>query len=99
MMNIPSWFLIKNLTQQQRYAYSVGDNKIEKETDKAVCIRVNSDFGSFYFWCPKSIMSYKEETTLTFITINGRNFAKEFLVKSEKMLKELGLTAEEVMAM
>ena len=44
-------------------------------------------------------MGYEEEVKLTYVTINERVFAKEYLVNSEKMLKELGVTAEEVMAM
>lgn len=98
-MNIKSWFLIKNLSANQRYAYEIGDKKIERETEKAALIKVTSEFGSFSFWCPKSVMGYEEEVKLTYVTINERVFAKEYLVNSEKMLKELGVTAEEVMAM
>lgn len=55
--NISSWFLINNLTQNQRCAYESGEKQIERETEKAVLIKVSSDFGSFKFWCPKSVVN------------------------------------------
>lgn len=96
-MDIPNWFLFKNLTQQQRYVYSIGDSKIEKETEKAVLIKVESDFGQFTFWCPKSILENQKKFTI--ININGRSYAKEVLANRPKMLAELGLTKEQVLAM
>lgn len=96
-MNIPNWFLVKNLSEHQRCAYSVGNSKIEKETEKAVLIKVESDFGKFTFWCPKSILGTQEKFTL--ININGRRFSKEILAERPKMLAELGLTREQVLAM
>lgn len=61
MIIIPDWFLEKNLTANQRYVYGLAEisNEISivKETEKASQIKVDSDFGSFYFWCPKSILT------------------------------------------
>lgn len=98
--NIANWFLYKNLTQNQIYAYHTGEKEISKETEKAVLINVNSDFGSFSFWCPKSIVNntyaVKEEVTYTTVTINGRQFAKEILIKNESKMAELGITKEEL---
>ena len=53
---IPSWFLLKSLNQNQRYAYEIGEKEIEKETEKAILVKVISEFGKFNFWCPKSII-------------------------------------------
>lgn len=102
-IDLPHWFLDKNLDDAKLYAYKVGDKKIIKETEKAVCIKVYSDFGNFSFWCPKSVLNgtYKqnENEKITIIQINGKKYAKEFLMKNEKQLAKLGLTAEEVARM
>ena len=58
---IKSWFLAKNFTEGERYAISVSDLAIEKETEKAVFIRATSDYGFIKFWCPKSCITTIEE--------------------------------------
>ena len=58
---IKSWFLAKNFTEGERYAISVSDLAIEKETEKAVFIKAVSDYGVIKFWCPKSCLTTLEK--------------------------------------
>ena len=59
---VKEWFLRKNLTSEQMYAYRVGDGAyISKETEKAVLIKNDTDFGTVSFWCPKSCLMTKED--------------------------------------
>lgn len=58
---IKSWFLAKNFTEGERYTISVSDLSIEKETEKAVFIKADSDFGFIKFWAPKSVLTTYEE--------------------------------------
>lgn len=57
-MTIKGWFLDKNFTQNERYIINLAMNGDEletlRETEKAVQLRADSDFGSLTFWCPKS---------------------------------------------
>lgn len=95
---IPDWFLIKNLTQNERYAYAVGEKSIERETEKAVLIKVDSEWGTFKFWCPKSIVNgtyvdkFAEERQTKFEEGSKRyeealNFAKENGLKVRNKMK------------
>ncbi len=68
---IKSWFLAKNFTEGERYAISVSDLAIEKETEKAVFIKAVSDFGIIRFWCPKACLtSYEKEAKVIENKIN-----------------------------
>ena len=58
---VKSWFLAKNFTENERFAISVSDLSIEKETEKAVFIKATSDYGVIKFWCPKSCLTTNEE--------------------------------------
>lgn len=59
---VKDWFLTKNLSEGERYAYSVGDGAyIARETDKAVLIKNDTDFGTVSFWCPKSCLLTEED--------------------------------------
>lgn len=97
-MNIPNWFLDKNLSAEKKYAFEVGEKEIETETEKAVLVKVKSDFGTFNFWCPKTILNgtCEQKQDFTFIEINGKQYVKEILIKRPFMLKQLGLTKEQV---
>ena len=97
-ITIPDWFLINNLSEQKRYAFSVGEKSIEKETEKAALIKVASDYGDFNFWVPKSVLNnaYKTKQEYTYVTIGGKEYAKEILLKRPFMLKKLGITKEEL---
>lgn len=57
-MTIKGWFLDKNFSQNERYIINLammGDElETLKETEKAVQLRADSDFGTLTFWCPKS---------------------------------------------
>ena len=57
-MTIKGWFLDKNFKQNERYISNLAMNGDEletlRETEKAVQLRADSDFGSLTFWCPKS---------------------------------------------
>lgn len=96
-MIVKEWFLRKALPQDKLYGFHIGESFVKKETDKAVLIGVNSEFGSFDFWCPKSALEQEEEiVNPTIIEINGKHYVKEILIKNESMLNKLGLTIEQV---
>lgn len=98
--NIPDWFLNNTLNKAQKYAFEMGEKKILRETEKAVLIKVTSDFGSFSFWCPKSVLNREEiRQHYTYIEIDGKKYAKEILLSRPLMLKKLNLTAEQVAVM
>lgn len=52
-MTIKTWFMEKNFTAAERYAM-VGDPTVTRETEKAVCLSWNTDFGKIARWVPKS---------------------------------------------
>lgn len=60
-MKIKEWFLVKNFNDNERYTISVSDVNIEKETEKAVFIKFESDFGVIKSWIPKSCIMTDEE--------------------------------------
>ena len=101
MINVPNWVLDNTLNKAQKYAYEMGDKKILRETEKAVLIKVTSDFGSFSFWCPKSVLNRINEVKqqFTYVEIDGKKYAKEILLSRPFMLKKLNLTAEQVAVM
>lgn len=60
-MKIKEWFLFKNFNDNERYVISVSDISIEKESEKAVYIKFESDFGTIKRWIPKSCIMTDEE--------------------------------------
>lgn len=60
-LEIKSWFVLKNFTSEERYAESVSDKEIVRETEKAVLIKFVSDFGIFTKWIPKSCLMTEED--------------------------------------
>lgn len=60
-MNIASWFLIENFSQNERYLLSVGEVTIKTETEKAILIKVYTDYGVMTKWIPKSVIATDEE--------------------------------------
>jgi len=60
-LKVKQWFIDKNFTPEKRYAASVSDLTIIKETEKAVFIEFASDFGKFNKWVPKSCLMTPEE--------------------------------------
>lgn len=60
-IEIKSWFVLKNFTPEERYAESVSDKEIVRETEKAVLIKFVSDFGTFTKWIPKSCLMTEED--------------------------------------
>lgn len=60
-MRIKEWFLIKNFNDNERYAMSVSDITIERETEKAYLLKFESDFGTVTKWIPKSCIVTEEE--------------------------------------
>jgi hypothetical protein len=55
---VRNWILDSKLSANQRYAYGIalidGEVTIDRETEKAVLVKVVSEWGTFTFWCPKS---------------------------------------------
>lgn len=60
-IEIKSWFVLKNFTPEERYAESVSDKEIVRETEKAVLIKFVSDFGTFTKWIPKTCLMTEED--------------------------------------
>lgn len=60
-IEIKSWFVLKNFSSEERYAESVSDKEIVRETEKAVLIKFVSDFGTFTKWIPKSCLMTEED--------------------------------------
>ena len=60
-LRVKQWFIDKNFTPEERYAESVSDKEIVRETEKAVLIRFVSDFGAFTKWIPKSCLMTEED--------------------------------------
>ena len=60
-LRVKQWFIDKNFTPEERYAESVSDKEIVRETEKAVLIKFVSDFGTFTKWIPKSCLMTEED--------------------------------------
>lgn len=58
-----SWFKINNLTEQERFVLSVSDEDptVARETEKAIKLVFDSDFGKTYIWAPKSALITAED--------------------------------------
>lgn len=54
-MEIQNWFLVKNFTQNQRYAMARTEPTIVKETEKAFFLRFDTEYGRISGWFPKSV--------------------------------------------
>lgn len=54
---LPSWYIIKNFTQEERYAITTIEPEVEKETEKAKLVTWNTEFGIIKKWVPKSIIN------------------------------------------
>ena len=76
-MRIKEWFLFKNFNQSERYAISVSDIEIEKETEKAYFLKCISDYGVIKTWVPKSC------------TMSDEEYFEEYKKQQEKFEKEL----------
>lgn len=61
-MKVKDWFLAKNLNSDQQFIVRVADDMwVMKETEKAVLLIADSDYGKVQFWCPKSCVISDEE--------------------------------------
>lgn len=56
-LSVASWFLRKNLTQNEVYAVETGDLSVTRETEKAYLVKADTDYGMITFWAPKSVCS------------------------------------------
>lgn len=54
-MKIQEWFLKKNYSQGERYAISLTEPIISKETQKAYFLVFRTEFGTIKGWFPKSV--------------------------------------------
>ncbi|MCI5872158.1 MAG: hypothetical protein PUJ55_10625 [Clostridiales bacterium] len=61
-LSIKDWFLNKNFTQNERYAIKMAEENNEitavKQTEKALLLKANSEYGMLTFWAPKSVCIY-----------------------------------------
>lgn len=53
-MTVKTWFLNKNFDASERIAISTTEPTIERETEKAMLLKWNSEFGIIKSWVPKS---------------------------------------------
>lgn len=60
-IHIKEWFLTKNFNENERYAISVSEISVKKESEKAVYVYFTSDYGTIKSWIPKSCLATKEE--------------------------------------
>ena len=58
---IPYWFIVKNLTRTQADAIVGERMTVERETEKAVLVKWNTDYGFVTLWTPKSIIVTEEQ--------------------------------------
>lgn len=58
---IPYWFIFKNLTRAQADAIVGERMTVERETEKAVLVKWNTDYGFVTLWTPKSIIVTEEQ--------------------------------------
>jgi len=63
MVKVQEWIVNKNLDSNEIYAVkSINfEGTIEKETEKAVYVKFNTNFGNITMWCPKSCVEKIEE--------------------------------------
>lgn len=59
-MKIKKWFLDKNFSQSEKYAMTVTEPKVERETEKAKLIKWDTEFGIISSWIPKSCIEIEE---------------------------------------
>ena len=61
-MKVKDWFLAKTLNSDQQFIVNVADDIwAMRETEKAVLLMADSDYGKVQFWCPKSCIISDEE--------------------------------------
>ncbi len=60
-MQVKNWFINEKFNQQEAYVISVSELTVIDETEKAVKIYADSDYGYLKFWCPKSCIITDEE--------------------------------------
>lgn len=61
-MKVKDWFLAKTLNSNQQFIVSVADDIwVSRETEKAVLLIADSDYGKIQFWCPKKCVVTDEE--------------------------------------
>lgn len=60
---VPAWIVEKNLDQDRFYAVRAeGVNPtLARETEKAVLLEWDTEFGKVSMWCPKSILKSEEQ--------------------------------------
>lgn len=87
-MKIKAWFINKNFTQNERMvietAQACDEITIERETEKALFLRAESDWGTLKFWCPKSCLMSEEEIAAESQKKNAGLNYNESLVKFAK---------------
>lgn len=75
-MKIKEWFLnSESFTQNERFLASCGEISIQKETEKAVLLKITSDYGFITKWCPKSAID--DTKTLSLEEILNKPFTPQ----------------------
>lgn len=83
MLEVKSWFINKNFTENQKSALATCCGyKIEKETEKAYFLNADTEYGCIKFWCPKSCT----------VEINEAEEARPV----EEVMAEFNLTKEDM---
>lgn len=92
-IGIPSWFLQKSLTKDQLNAIKFETLQKVSETDKAVKVRWNTDYGSIQLWVPKSIL-ISEEQAKTEARQEADRLLKKFSEGSERYEKMINFAKQ-----
>ena len=90
MIYVKEWFIDKNFNQNERYGISVADScSVEKETEKAVLVKWETEYGNITRWIPKSCTMTEEEMQ------KEMEEKEERFVKGTEMHEELVKFAKE----
>lgn len=57
-LRIANWFMIENFNENERIIIESADNiTVEKETENAINVKFDSDYGIIACWLPKSVVT------------------------------------------
>lgn len=80
-MTVKNWFLTKNFNANERIAISETEPTVERETEKAMLLKWNTEYGIITSWIPKSCIVdtpavkkvYEDLTGRTVTTKDGKS--------------------------
>ena len=85
-MTIKSWFLMKNFDANERIAISMTEPTVERETEKAMLLKWNTEFGIIKSWIPKSCIEAEPVITEE-IKESINQYARDYAEKEAAFVK------------